>query len=82
MSRILFALLGLMLIPVSLLAQKDSLGTIVDEVIWVVGDEAILKSDVEALRIQGQQEGMLWKGDPDTRANSRSEIVLESGYHR
>ena len=65
MSRILFALLGLMLAPVSLLAQKDSLGTVVDEVIWVVGDEAILKSDVEALRIQGQQEGMHWKGDPD-----------------
>ena len=37
-------------------AQTDSLGTIVDEVIWVVGDEAILKSDVEAMRIQGQQE--------------------------
>ena len=65
MSRILFALLGLMLIPVSLLAQKDSLGTIVDEVIWVVGDEAILKSDVEALRIQGQQKGMNRKGEPD-----------------
>ncbi len=46
-------------------AQTDSLGTVVDEVIWVVGDEAILKSDVEALRIQGQQEGMHWKGDPD-----------------
>ena len=46
-------------------AQTDSLGTIVDEVIWVVGDEAILKSDVEAMRIQGQQEGMRWKGDPD-----------------
>ena len=28
----------------------DSIGTIVDEVIWVVGDEAILKSDVEAMR--------------------------------
>jgi peptidyl-prolyl cis-trans isomerase SurA len=41
------------------------LGTIVDEVIWVVGDEAILKSDVEGMRIQGQQEGMHWKGDPD-----------------
>ncbi|MBE6259221.1 MAG: peptidylprolyl isomerase [Prevotella sp.] len=46
-------------------AQTDSLGTIVDEVIWVVGDEAILKSDVEGMRIQGQQEGMHWKGDPD-----------------
>ena len=44
---------------------SDSIGTIVDEVIWVVGDEAILKSDVEAMRIQGQQEGMQWKGDPD-----------------
>ena len=37
MSRILFALLGLMLIPVSLLAQKDSLGTIVDEVMVCTG---------------------------------------------
>ena len=46
-------------------AQKDSIGTVVDEVIWVVGDEAILKSDVEAMRIQGQQEGMRWSGDPD-----------------
>lgn len=33
---------------VSLLAQKDS--NVVDEVIWVVGDEAILKSDVEGMR--------------------------------
>ncbi len=52
-------------------AQTDSTkvqtpsGTVVDEVIWVVGDEAILKSDVEAMRIQGQQEGMRWSGDPD-----------------
>lgn len=44
---------------------SDSLGTIVDEVIWVVGDEAVLKSDVEAMRIQGQQDGMHWNGDPD-----------------
>ena len=33
-------------------AQNDSLRAIVDEVIWVVGDEAILKSDVEAMRLQ------------------------------
>ena len=51
--------------PLSVNNDTDSLGTIVDEVIWVVGDEAILKSDVEALRLQGQQEGMHWKGDPD-----------------
>ncbi len=53
----------------SISASKDSVaattGTVVDEVIWVVGDEAILKSDVEAMRIQGQQEGMHWSGDPD-----------------
>ena len=48
-----------------LLQPADSLGSVVDEVIWVVGDEAILKSDVEAMRLQGQQEGMRWSGDPD-----------------
>jgi peptidyl-prolyl cis-trans isomerase SurA len=46
-------------------AQTDSIGTVVDEVIWVVGDEAILKSDVETMRIEGQQEGIRWNGDPD-----------------
>lgn len=39
--------------------------SIVDEVIWVVGDEAILKSDVEAARLQAAQEGTRWKGNPD-----------------
>ena len=38
---------------------------IIDEVIWVVGDEAILKSDVEAMRLQAAQEGTRWNGDPD-----------------
>ena len=41
--------------------------SIIDEVIWVVGDEAILKSDVEALRAQSQVEGYQWDGDPDYR---------------
>ena len=39
--------------------------SVVDEVIWVVGDEAILKSDVEMLRLQAAQEGTRWNGDPD-----------------
>jgi len=39
--------------------------SVVDEVIWVVGDEAILKSDVEAMRKQAEEEGTRWKGDPD-----------------
>ena len=64
-NRILVILVALVALATQGWAQKDSLGTVVDEVIWVVGDEAILKSDVEALRIQGQQEGMTWSGDPD-----------------
>ena len=64
-KRILVILVSLVSLISLVKAQTDSLGTIVDEVIWVVGDEAILKSDVEAMRIQGQQEGMQWKGDPD-----------------
>ncbi len=66
MSKRFLVLLVLLVALVGLVrAQKDSIGTIVDEVIWVVGDEAILKSDVEAMRLQGQQEGVRWKGDPD-----------------
>lgn len=64
-KRILVILVSLVSLVLQGKAQTDSLGTIVDEVIWVVGDEAILKSDVEAMRIQGQQEGMHWNGDPD-----------------
>ena len=66
MSKRFLVLLVLLVSLVGLVrAQKDSIGTIVDEVIWVVGDEAILKSDVEAMRLQGQQEGIRWSGDPD-----------------
>lgn len=39
--------------------------SVIDEVVLVVGDEAILKSDVEAMRLQGEMEGMKWNGDPD-----------------
>ena len=38
---------------------------VVDEVIWVVGDEAILKSEVEVTRIQSAMEGIKWTGNPD-----------------
>ena len=40
-------------------------GSVVDEVIWVVGDEPILKSDVEVTRLQGEAEGIKYAGDPD-----------------
>ena len=69
----LFACLALW--SVSIFAQqqvaKDSTkqsvnkGTVVDEVIWVVGDEPILRSDVEVARLDAAQSGMQWKGDPD-----------------
>ena len=39
--------------------------SIVDEVIWVVGDEPILKSDVETMRLQGDMEGYKFSGNPD-----------------
>ncbi len=38
---------------------------VIDEVIWVVGDEPILKSEVEGMRLQAEIEGLHWKGDPD-----------------
>ena len=45
--------------------QPKTEGSIIDQVVWVVGDEAILKSDVEAMRLQGEMEGVKWNGDPD-----------------
>lgn len=46
-------------------AADSSAHNVVDEVIWVVGDEPILKSEVEAMRMQAAQEGTRWNGDPD-----------------
>ncbi len=51
-------------------AKSDTTATaepasIIDEVIWVVGDEPILLSDVENTRLAGEMEGTKWKGDPD-----------------
>ena len=45
----------------------DSLvsASIVDEVVWVVGDEAILRSDIEQMRLQTAQMGIRFKGNPD-----------------
>lgn len=41
--------------------------SVVDEVVWVVGDEAILMSDVEMLRAQMEAEGQNIEGNPDCR---------------
>lgn len=46
-------------------SDSASAASVVDEVIWVVGDEAILRSDVEQMRLQAAQEGIRFKGNPD-----------------
>lgn len=53
-------LIGLLLVSAGLKAQNN----VIDEVVWVVGDEAILKSDVEEERIRAQYEGEKLDGDP------------------
>ena len=37
---------------------------VIDEVVWVVGEEAILKSDVETARMDAQYNGRTFDGDP------------------
>lgn len=37
---------------------------VIDEVVWVVGDEAILKSEVEEARLSALYEGRRFDGDP------------------
>lgn len=45
-------------------AFMSAQNNVIDEVIWVVGDEAILKSDVEAVRLDALQMGQRLDGDP------------------
>ena len=66
MNRFLsFLLILLPMVAMAATAPADSTQSVVDEVIWVVGDEAILKSDVEAMRLQAAMEGVHWSGNPD-----------------
>ena len=37
---------------------------VIDEIVWVVGDEAIYKSEVEEARQEAQMRGSQWDGDP------------------
>nr|WP_277821209.1 peptidylprolyl isomerase [Palleniella muris] len=47
--------------------SRPNPSSIADEVVWVVGDEAILMSDVEMLRAQMEAEGQKIEGNPDCR---------------
>ena len=45
-------------------ANAQSASNVVDEVVWIVGDEAILKSDVENARLEALSQGQRLEGDP------------------
>ncbi len=51
---------AVLLAATSLRAQNN----MIDGVVWIVGDEVILKSDVEEQRIRMQYEGTRMQGDP------------------
>lgn len=57
-SKIL--VIGYWLMAIGCLAQDN----IIDEVIWIVGEEAILRSEVEEERLRAQYEGQPIPGDP------------------
>lgn len=66
MKRIILFLLAVLPLTAAAAPEKaDSVRSVIDEVIWVVGDEAILKSDVEAMRVQAAMDGVHWSGNPD-----------------
>ena len=46
---------------IEIIAQEKNM---IDGVVWVIGDEAILRSDVEQERIRAQYEGQRIQGDP------------------
>ena len=60
-KNILMMMLACCLSFASIHAQ---LNNIIDEVIWIVGDEAILKSEVEEQRLWAQRERVPIEGDP------------------
>ncbi len=53
--------LSVMLMTAMPLVAQDN---VIDEVLWVVGDEAILKSDVEHARLYFMMQGQQMEGDP------------------
>ena len=60
MRKIFTIFASALLLSAPLQAQDN----VIDEVIWVVGEEAILKSDVEQSRLEAQSMGQRIDGDP------------------
>ena len=44
--------------------EVSAQNNVIDEIVWVVGDEAIYKSEVEETRQEAQMSGYRWDGDP------------------
>lgn len=59
-KQILFFVISFLSLSANISAQKN----IIDEVIWIVGDESILRSEVEEQRLRAQYEGTPLQGDP------------------
>lgn len=59
-AKILMTLTALMLFTGISISQNN----IIDEIVWVVGDEAILKSEVEEYRKELQMQNQRIEGDP------------------
>lgn len=57
-----FVVLLVMTLTTSVVSYAQD--NVIDEVVWVVGDEAILKSDVEEARLSALYEGRKFDGDP------------------
>lgn len=53
-----------LLVTCSLVASAQEQKNVIDEVIWIVGDEAILRSDVEVARMEALEMGQRVEGDP------------------
>lgn len=59
--RRFIAVLYLAIVAMTVMAQNDN---VIDEIVWIVGDEAIFKSEVEEYRYDAQMQGVRWDGDP------------------
>lgn len=58
--KILFFFMAMLFVPSLMIAQNN----VVDEIVWVVGDEAILKSEVEEYRKEILMQNQRIEGDP------------------
>ncbi|MBO7437115.1 MAG: peptidylprolyl isomerase [Bacteroidaceae bacterium] len=61
MKKIIFVTVCLLMASYLKTAAQNN---VIDEIVWVVGDEAIYKSEVEEARREGLKNDVQWDGDP------------------